>query len=189
MSSRYWIGNSGNWFDTHHWSLSSGGVGGSSVPTTGDSAIFDENSGSGTVTIDMEILCGIFIESEAYYLFSFIVSENGILSLSDDLEYLYGLGVELTGILDTNDYNVSISDWVEFKDSSIVNLRTSTLTIGLNVVDQSSFLCDSTVTLDADESTIILYMSESKMMTEWLVWDYSPSDPMTMDFLTTEIFT
>lgn len=49
---RYWVGGSGTWdnITTTHWSASSGGVGGASVPGVGDTAIFDANSGGGTVT-------------------------------------------------------------------------------------------------------------------------------------------
>lgn len=44
MATKYWVGNGGNWSDTAHWSLSSGGAGGASVPTIADSVIFDANS-------------------------------------------------------------------------------------------------------------------------------------------------
>ncbi len=44
MASRYWIGDSGNWTDTAHWSASSGGVGGAAEPTSSDDVYFDANS-------------------------------------------------------------------------------------------------------------------------------------------------
>jgi len=44
MADRYWIGNSGNWSDTAHWSASSGGAGGETVPTSSDDVYFDANS-------------------------------------------------------------------------------------------------------------------------------------------------
>ncbi len=53
---RYWVGNSGNFSDTTHWSTSTGGASGASVPLPQDSAIFDANSfssGSQTATADM----------------------------------------------------------------------------------------------------------------------------------------
>lgn len=40
----YWVGNSGNWSDTNHWSLSSGGVNTSCIPSENDSIVFDSNS-------------------------------------------------------------------------------------------------------------------------------------------------
>ena len=32
MATKYWVGGSGNWTDTAHWSTSSGGVGGAAIP-------------------------------------------------------------------------------------------------------------------------------------------------------------
>jgi len=49
---RYWVGGTGNWTDTAHWSTSSGGAGGATVPTSDYDVFFDANSGSGTVTVD-----------------------------------------------------------------------------------------------------------------------------------------
>lgn len=50
---RYWVGGTGNWSDTAHWSTSSGGAGGASVPLCHDTVNVDANSGGGTVTADM----------------------------------------------------------------------------------------------------------------------------------------
>lgn len=49
MANRYWVGGSGTWnaSDTTHWSASSGGAGGASVPTSSDSAVFDGLSDGG----------------------------------------------------------------------------------------------------------------------------------------------
>lgn len=44
MADRYWVGNGGNWSDTAHWSTSSGGGTGASVPTSSDDVYFDANS-------------------------------------------------------------------------------------------------------------------------------------------------
>lgn len=41
---RYWVGGSGNWNDTEHWSEQSGGKPGASVPTLHDNVIFDNRS-------------------------------------------------------------------------------------------------------------------------------------------------
>jgi gliding motility-associated-like protein len=40
----YWIGGSGNWDDSSHWSITSGGESSKQVPKTSDNAIFDDNS-------------------------------------------------------------------------------------------------------------------------------------------------
>lgn len=44
---RYWIGGTGNWEDTAHWSTASGGSGGADVPTSVDDVFIDTNSGFG----------------------------------------------------------------------------------------------------------------------------------------------
>ena len=46
---RYWVGGSGYFVQTAHWSDASGGTGGFSVPLRGDTAHFDENSGGATI--------------------------------------------------------------------------------------------------------------------------------------------
>lgn len=46
MANRYWVGGSGNTNDTAHWSETSGGATGASVPTTGDNVFYDGNSDS-----------------------------------------------------------------------------------------------------------------------------------------------
>lgn len=48
MANRYWIGGTGNWSDTTHWSATSGGEYGASVPTSKDDVFFDVNSFSRT---------------------------------------------------------------------------------------------------------------------------------------------
>ena len=49
---RYWVGGAGTWNNqTTHWSATSGGAAGASVPTLNDDVIFDQNSGSGSYVI------------------------------------------------------------------------------------------------------------------------------------------
>lgn len=40
----YWVGGSGDWNDTEHWSLTSGGVGGECLPFHFDDVVFNDNS-------------------------------------------------------------------------------------------------------------------------------------------------
>lgn len=56
MANRFWIGGTGTWdaSSTTHWSATTGGSSGASVPTSADSVFFDANSFSGagqTVTL------------------------------------------------------------------------------------------------------------------------------------------
>jgi hypothetical protein len=48
MADRYWIGGTGNWNDTAHWSATNGGAGGAVVPTSSDDVYITSFSGFGT---------------------------------------------------------------------------------------------------------------------------------------------
>jgi hypothetical protein len=57
---RFWVGGTGNTSDTNHWSTTSGGAGGASVPTAQHDVFFDDNSFSSTgqtVTVDETLHC------------------------------------------------------------------------------------------------------------------------------------
>ena len=47
----YWVGGSGNWGDQSHWSTTSGGPGGTCMPTSYDNVFFDANSFSDTAQV------------------------------------------------------------------------------------------------------------------------------------------
>ena len=53
MAARFWVGETGTWdaTDTTHWSATTGGAGGASVPTTADTITFNASSGGGTCTV------------------------------------------------------------------------------------------------------------------------------------------
>ncbi|MCD4698774.1 MAG: hypothetical protein K8S16_21290, partial [Bacteroidales bacterium] len=44
----FWVGGSGDWNDADHWAISSGGAGGTCVPSSIDNVYFDANSFTGT---------------------------------------------------------------------------------------------------------------------------------------------
>jgi hypothetical protein len=53
MANRYWVGGTGTWDPAStSWSTTSGGSSGSAAPLATDNAIFDANSGGGTITIE-----------------------------------------------------------------------------------------------------------------------------------------
>lgn len=56
-ANRFWVGGTGTWDSTSttHWSTTTGGGSGASVPGSSDIAIFDGSSGGGTVTVDSTI--------------------------------------------------------------------------------------------------------------------------------------
>lgn len=60
MANRYWVGGTGSWDDTAHWSATSGGSSGASAPSSSDSVYFDANSGGGVVTTKNGMVAGTF---------------------------------------------------------------------------------------------------------------------------------
>ena len=55
MASRYWVAfSSTNWNDSFNWASTSGGLGGASVPSTGDDVFFDGN-GTGSCSLDVNV--------------------------------------------------------------------------------------------------------------------------------------
>jgi hypothetical protein len=68
---RYWVGGAGTWdtSDTTHWSASSGGAGGASVPTAGEDVIFDQAT-TYTVTLAGNVFCNDFTISAGLVSFS-----------------------------------------------------------------------------------------------------------------------
>jgi hypothetical protein len=59
----YWIGNSGEWNDAQHWSLTQGGVAASEIPSGNDLVVFDASSlaDGDTVTITENTACARLI--------------------------------------------------------------------------------------------------------------------------------
>lgn len=73
MANRYWVGGAGTWdtTSTTHWSASSGGASGASVPTSADSVFFDALSGvPGTVTMTGTLNCLDFTTSVTAWTFA-----------------------------------------------------------------------------------------------------------------------
>ena len=56
---RYWVGGTGNWNQTSHWSTSTGGVGGETVPGSGDNAYVDASSAAASFTITVNTAASV----------------------------------------------------------------------------------------------------------------------------------
>ncbi len=64
MAARFWVGGSGSFSDTAHWSGTSGGAGGQTVPSTGDAVTIDSHASGlngGTLTIDQNVTIQSFL--------------------------------------------------------------------------------------------------------------------------------
>ncbi len=165
MANRYWVGGTGNWSDTAHWSASSGGTGGVAKPTSTDNVYFDANSFSGigqTVTVDEEAYCADLDWTGAannpafartvgflfvYGSVTFIAAMN--YSYSSEL-FLYGSGKSIaTNGLTTNTFrfanncsytfqdNWSCSAWLGL-DSGTVNTNGKNIICSLGLAFQTA---------------------------------------------------
>jgi hypothetical protein len=177
MADRYWralirnIEGQTLFSNPANWSLTSGGVGGASVPSIGDIAHFDNNShysgnrGWCGCSIDIEVLCTIDVNMTNYSCLAVDIIDGGILSLQEDLIFNAPesqLAISGTGIFRTNNYNVTISSAIYCYENSVVSLGTSTITLGnpdyipIHGYSWTEFSCYDNATVDASQSTIIL---------------------------------
>ena len=116
MANRYWVGGTATWDGTAllKWSTTSGGIGGSAVPTTADIVFFDANSGAGTVT----------------------------LGISPTVNFLTFAGFTGTFAFGTNNITLSATAANQFVGSTtmtvtgtpVVNISTTTGSIGINAL-------------------------------------------------------
>lgn len=103
---RYWIGGTGNWSDTAHWSLTSGGGGGAVVPTSADDVFIDANSGfgsGGTITFNTGAPCKEFTSTSGHiYTMTGVVFGNylqvyGSLTFESGITYSTLSGLDFYG--------------------------------------------------------------------------------------------
>lgn len=103
MANRFWVGGTGNWTDTAHWSASSGGASGASAPTSADPAIFDVNSAAGayvvTVNSASAVCASISFAAPPSGSITLTLNSPNILAISGALTLLAGMTLSGTGIL------------------------------------------------------------------------------------------
>lgn len=98
MADRYWVGGTGNWSGTTHWSATSGGASGASEPVPADNVYFDANSGTGTVTCNYG-LCNDF---DATNSSSLVFHFTDILQVYGDIKLSSSAGMTFTQVSDYN---------------------------------------------------------------------------------------
>ena len=101
MANRYWVGGAGSWdtASTLHWSASSGGASGASVPTAADSVFFDQ-AGTYTVTMTGALLClDITVSAGAV---TFATGTTPTIAISGSMSLLAGTVWSSTGAITFN---------------------------------------------------------------------------------------
>jgi hypothetical protein len=100
MANLYWYGGTGNWSDyTNHWSNNSGNSPSSpasAAPTSADNAIFDANSGTGTVTVNATANC---LDLDFTNTSLLTMSGSSALSVYGNLIFKTGMTLNYSGTL------------------------------------------------------------------------------------------
>ena len=146
MANRFWVLGTGNTSDTAHWSATTGGAGGETVPVAGDSVTFDSNSGTAaTVTVDVAL------------------SAASITINKSDLTLTHSAGTTLTGAmtltagtLNTNGQTCSWGSFSAPSGTKTVTLGASAITITGTGVAWNFGTAASGIILNANTSTITL---------------------------------
>ena len=147
MADRFWVGGSGNFSDTAHWSTFSGGAGGASVPGLSDRAIWDSSSGTGTCTLDQNVAVDDFeIRSSGNIDIDTTVSNYSITS-NTDVEIRSennGHNFRASAINIGRDFQFRLMPNSTFGTSTITLTGTGQVRAGTNAVALYNLIVDGT---------------------------------------------
>lgn len=130
--SLYWIGNSGDWSDPTHWSLTSGGSSANVLPNLLNNVIFDENSFSnaGTVSFSNPASCQSLLLLASSEKVGFALNSNTL---------------NLSGNFTSSDTTFSITSFGNIQFSAIsaspasIRINGSDFSLGKFIFDGNSF--------------------------------------------------
>ncbi len=182
----YWVGGSGEWHNSNHWAIVSGGNGGVQLPTANDDVIFDQNSFSSvnenivlsgkmecksmtwTCDIDQPIVYGGINSSLNIY---------GSLLLSRQLSWSYAGDISFTSAQSNNLINSEgkllpcnitfegsgswrLESSLILSPSSILNFNSGTLTTNGNAIQCGTLKIESSAYKMFDFSRSILAIKQ-----------------------------
>ncbi len=195
QESRFWVGGSGKWSDTNHWSVTSGGEPGAALPESGTSVVFDENSFSGdknTVTLKDAVVIGSLTATNADFAFSGKKDLTIGGSINTDANADFG---KLRGALvlsGSGDNTVSIASRLEggiVIDGGSWTLQSDLITEGNITLKSGSFNTNGyTVTcavFSATENATALNIENSTVTCD--KWDFSKASNLTFEAKGSEI--
>lgn len=176
MASRYWVGGTGNWNSTSHWSTSDGGGTGASVPTSTTDVFVTSNSGfgaGGTITENgTSVVCASFTSTSGHSynikystndltVYGNVTLESGVTFTSAETSYLVlhgssshtftANGASLYGIdFDgTGAYTLGAS----FTASSYLYIKNGSVSAGSYNITASYFEFTSSATINMGSGT------------------------------------
>lgn len=142
---RFWVGGTGNWNDTNHWSTTTGGASGASVPTLSDDVKFDANSFSATgqtVTVNVDSNCAGMdwtgaLHSPTFSLQHYLFTHGNVTFISGMSTNDNGSGYFLQ-IIGNGSYNINFAGLLMNMNITFNDVGTYTLT-GALVCTNSSY--------------------------------------------------
>ena len=146
MADRYWVGGSGTWdtTSTTHWSDTSGGTAGASVPTASDNVIFNPASGSNfTVTMTGALACLDFTVADAFSM-EFATGTAPTLAISGSMTFNGGVTWNSTG---TITWNATSSKTIKTQGITFNNTSMIFNGVGGTWVMQDNLFLGATATL------------------------------------------
>jgi hypothetical protein len=109
-TNRYWVGGTGDWSDTDHWSTTSGGSGGADAPTELDDVFINSSSGfgsGGTIAIGYGTIANNFTSNTGH---TYSITDEGLgcwLSFWGSATLESGLTITLDGSLAMTESDVT----------------------------------------------------------------------------------
>ena len=139
MANRYWVGGSGNWNDTSHWSATSGGSGGASVPNSNDSVIFNSNSATSDISVYWN--GSVSVGSFTSVSFPYVIDAQHVSGSSYYIEITSSGNIRLHNVKSTSTYKLSVSGSpFETTQSNLYQTGvTSGISIGSKISLRTSF--------------------------------------------------
>lgn len=199
MANRFWVGGTGDWTDTAHWSDTSGGSGGASYPTynTYDHAYVDSNSGSGTLTKDTNTALSYFTlnnpnmtlsldyqMSATFYLYQGVFNTNG----NTIVGRLFLTDTDGIRSINLEDSDISFENW------KILNITNLTFDAGTSSITSSGFIGGGLtyylLTLEPEPDTYIVgFISGSNTFTNLTISSSVASSKFIFKYGTTQTIT
>ena len=124
MATRYWVGGTGNWdTTTTHWSTTSGGSSGASVPTSADDVVFDTLSNATGYTVTLTPAAW-FTASVAGTVMTVTAVTNGTLAVGQNIDIFGQLPTSIsisslgTGTGGVGTYKINVSRTINSQNMS-----------------------------------------------------------------------
>jgi hypothetical protein len=145
MASKYWVGGTGTWnaSSTASWAITSGGAGGTAIPTSADDVFIDTASGSGTVTLAGSVTCKTLTVTSTTLT---IAGTNNTPAIAGNLTLGASTTITFSGTLNITATATITTNAVSLPCNLTINATGGTVTLGGNTTITGT---NNTLTLTA----------------------------------------